>query len=161
MPFDGTSKASAAAQSMIVLALLESVFEGGARWARRTFSAPDGKCCLLGAIDHVRCETGVPDDCAAEYLAGAINKRQSSKGLPPLGEDDARVVITGINRVQEDMGGWRVVRAMRRRCPRLAAVFMAALWPAQLRGLGCRERFLSKPVHIGKFVRSVKELLPA
>jgi hypothetical protein len=93
MPFDGTSKASVAAQSITVLGLLECFFEGGARWARRTYHAPDGKRCLLGAIDHIRCETGVTNDCAAEYLAGAINLRQLSKGLPPLGDRPTETVI--------------------------------------------------------------------
>ena len=86
MPFDGTSKASVAAQSMIVLGMMEPFFDGGARWARRTYCAADGKRCLLGAIDHARCETGLTDDRAAEYLAGAINLRQLSKGLPLLGD---------------------------------------------------------------------------
>jgi hypothetical protein len=93
MPFDGTSKASVATQSMIVLASLESFFEGGVRWARRTYSAPDGKCCLLGAIERIHCDTGITNDCAAEYLATAINMRQSSKGLPPLGDTPTLTVI--------------------------------------------------------------------
>jgi hypothetical protein len=36
MPFDGTSKASVAAQSMTILGMLEPFFAGGARWTRRT-----------------------------------------------------------------------------------------------------------------------------
>jgi hypothetical protein len=96
MPFDGTSKASVAARSMIVLRLLESFFDGGARWARRTYCAPDGKRCLLGAIDHARCETGLTDDRAAEYLAGAINLRQKANGLPPLG-DTPSMTVMGFN----------------------------------------------------------------
>jgi hypothetical protein len=96
MPFDGTSKASIAAQSMVVLGMLESFFEGGARWARRTYCAPDGKRCLLGAVDHARCETGLTDNRATEYLAGAINLRQLSRGLPPLG-DTPSVTVIGFN----------------------------------------------------------------
>jgi len=96
MPFDGAGKTLVATQSMIVLEMIEAFFEGGARWARRTYRSADGKRCLLGAIEHVRGETGLVDNRAAEYLAGAINLRQLSKGLPPLG-DTATVSIIGFN----------------------------------------------------------------
>jgi DNA-binding response OmpR family regulator len=76
-------------------------------------------------------------------------------------QDEPQVVITGINRAQEDMRGWRMARKMRRRCPRVAVLFMAALWPARMRALGCRERFLLKPVALEKFVKTVQELLPS
>ena len=93
MPFDGAGKTLIATQSMIVLGMIEAFFEGGARWARRTYCTTDGKRCLLGAIEHVRGETGLVDNRAAEYLAGAINLRQLSKGLPPLGDTPAMTVI--------------------------------------------------------------------
>ena len=96
MPFDGASKASVAAQSMTILGMLEPFFDGGARWTRRTYCAPDGKRCLLGAIDHARSETGLTDDRATEYLAGAINLWQLSKGLPPVG-DTPSVTVIGFN----------------------------------------------------------------
>jgi len=96
MPFDGASKTLVATQSMIVLGMIESFFEGGVRWARRTFCTGDGKRCLLGAIEHVRGETGFVDNRAAEYLAGAINLRQLSKGLPLLG-DTATVTVIAFN----------------------------------------------------------------
>ena len=96
MPFDGAGKTLVATQSMIVLEMIEAFFEGGARWARRTYRTADGKRCLLGAIEHVRGETGLVDNRATEYLAGAINLRQLSKGLPPLG-DTATVSIIGFN----------------------------------------------------------------
>ncbi len=96
MPFDGTGKTVVATQSTIVLAMIESFFEGGARWARRTYCTADGKRCLLGAIEHVRGETGLVDNRATEYLAGAINLRQLSKGLPPLG-DTVTVTVIGFN----------------------------------------------------------------
>jgi hypothetical protein len=96
MPFDGAGKILLATQSMIVLEMIESFFEGGARWARRTYCTADGKRCLLGAIEHVRDETGLVDNRAAEYLAGAINLRQLSKGLPPLGDTET-VAIIGFN----------------------------------------------------------------
>ena len=96
MPFDGASKTLVATQSMIVLGMIESFFEGGVRWARRTYCTGDGKRCLLAAIEHVRGETGFVDNRAAEYLAGAINLRQLSKGLPLLG-DTATVTVIGFN----------------------------------------------------------------
>jgi hypothetical protein len=96
MPFDGASKTLVATQSMIVLGMIESFFEGGVRWARRTYCTGDGKRCLLGAIEHVRGETGFVDNRAAEYLAGAINLRQLSKGLPLLG-DTATVTVIAFN----------------------------------------------------------------
>jgi hypothetical protein len=96
MPFDGTGKTSVTTQSMVVLGMIESFFEGGARWARRTYCTSDGKRCLLGAIEHVSRETGLVDNRAAEYLARAINLWQLSKGLPPLG-DTATVTVIGFN----------------------------------------------------------------
>jgi hypothetical protein len=96
MPFDGASRSLVATQSLIVLGMIEAFFEDGARWARRTYCTADGKRCLLGAIEHVRGETGLVDNRATEYLAGAINLRQLSKGLPPLG-DTATVTVTGFN----------------------------------------------------------------
>jgi hypothetical protein len=78
MPFDGTSKpsvGSGASQSAIVLHMMEFFFDGGARWARRTYCTDDGKRCLLGALEYVRCETGHRDDRTVQYLARAINLR--------------------------------------------------------------------------------------
>ena len=68
----------------------------GARWARRTYCTDDGKRCLLGALQYVRCETGHRDDRVVQYLARAINLRQLAKGLPPLG-DTNMVTIIGFN----------------------------------------------------------------
>ena len=99
MPFDGTSKQSvglSASQSTIVLNMMEFFFDGGARWARRTYCTDDGKRCLLGALEYVRCETGHHDDRAVQYLAHAINLRQLANGLPPLG-DTNMVTIIGFN----------------------------------------------------------------
>jgi hypothetical protein len=61
---------------------------GGAHIAPRTASDAFSE-----AIDHARCEIGLTDDRAPEYLAGAINLRQLSKGLPPLGDTPAMTVI--------------------------------------------------------------------
>ena len=99
MPFDGTSKRSAgsdASQSTIVLNMMEFFFDGGARWARRTFCTDDGKRCILGALEYVRCEAGQSDDRAVEYIARAINRRQARMLLPPLG-DCNRTTIIGFN----------------------------------------------------------------
>jgi len=38
---------------------------------------------------------------------------------------------------------------------------LRALRPTKLRALGMRERFLTKPVSLLKFVSTVRELLPA
>ena len=74
--------------------------------------------------------------------------------------DAPQVVITRINRTQEDLRGKQIVQDMRNRRPRLAAIFMAAVRPAKLGVLGKRETFLAKPVSMAKFVRTVRELLP-
>ena len=99
MPFDGTSKPSVrsgASPATIVLNMMEFFFDGGARWARRTYCTDDGKRCLLGALEYVRCETGHREDRAVQYLARAINLRQLAKGLPLLGNTNV-VTIIGFN----------------------------------------------------------------
>jgi hypothetical protein len=73
--------------------MMEFFFDGGARWARRTYCTDDGKRCLLGALEYVRCEAGHSDDRAVEYLARAINRRQLSKLLPQLGDCDRNTII--------------------------------------------------------------------
>jgi len=94
MPFDGTRKPSDdASQATVVLNMMESFFDGGARWGRRTYCTEDGKRCLLGALEFARCETGHRDDPALQYLARAINLRQLTKGLPLLGETEPMTVI--------------------------------------------------------------------
>jgi hypothetical protein len=54
------------------------------------------------------------------------------------------------------------VRAMRKRCPLLRVIYMAAIWPARLHrcALGVRDRFVSKPVPLSKLIRTGRELLP-
>jgi hypothetical protein len=76
--------------------MIEIFFDGGARWARRTYCTDDGRRCLLGALEYARCETGHCDDRAVQYLARAINLRQLAKGLPLLGNTDT-VTIMGFN----------------------------------------------------------------
>lgn len=79
-----------------------------------------------------------------------------------LWNDTPQVVITGINRGHdEDLTGFEVVSAIRRKWPQLCAVYLAALWPASLRRekLAASERFLTKPVPISQMIRTVRELL--
>jgi DNA-binding NtrC family response regulator len=107
------------------------------------------------------------DDLLAEVFASAL----AEEGIPAevIADDEAaiaacqpdepQVVITSINRAPEDMKGRSMVAAMRDRCPRIAALFMAAIWPVKLRALGMRERLLPKPVPLPKFVETVQELL--
>jgi hypothetical protein len=82
-----------ATQSTTVLNMMERFFEGGIRWARRTYCTDDGKRCLLGALEYVRCEAARGDDHAVEYLARAIDLRQLSRGLPLLGNSDVLTVM--------------------------------------------------------------------
>ena len=111
------------------------------------------------------------DELLAEVLADALSDASldvtivtDDRNVVGRCEHDVPgVVITSINRHGEDMAGLHLVRAMRRRWPRLSAVYMAALWPAQLdcTTLALRERFLPRPVPMKKFVQTVRELLPA
>jgi DNA-binding NtrC family response regulator len=73
--------------------------------------------------------------------------------------DMPQVVVTGVNRSRDDMRGLQFGRAIRTRCPLLAVIYMAALWPAQL-ALDTHERFLSKPMAMETLVQTVRELLP-
>ena len=109
------------------------------------------------------------DELIAAVLSDALSADGISVAVVPSEEEamrtcrdgSPRVVITGINRRCEDMKGLYFARAMRVRCPWLAVVFMAALWPVKLHrcSLGIRERFLTKPVAMLKLVRTVRELL--
>jgi DNA-binding NtrC family response regulator len=76
-------------------------------------------------------------------------------------EDCPKVVVTSINRQAEDMEGLRLARAVRARCPGIAIVYMAALWPVKLgrNALDERERFINKPPAIENLSRTVRELL--
>jgi hypothetical protein len=101
MPFDGgirrfagvSSADQTARQSALVLAMMESFFDGGARWTRRAYETADGRRCLLGAIRLVRGEIGSSEDRAADYLARAINLWQLRRRLPALGETDHNSII--------------------------------------------------------------------
>ena len=123
---------------------------------------------LKGEMDVLIVER---DELIAEVLSDALSAdgisvaivQNEEEAMRTCRDGSPRVVITGINRRSEDMKGLYFARAMRVRCPRLAVVFMAALWPVKLHrcALGIRERFLTKPVAMVKLVRIVRELLVA
>ena len=71
------------------------------------------------------------------------------------------VVITGMNRSDEDMKGFAAARTLRARWPAVGVVFMAALWPARLcrNALSVRDRFLTKPMRMANMTSAVRELL--
>ena len=110
------------------------------------------------------------DKLLAEVLAAALSEAgldvtvaaDDMKAVECCERDVPAIVITGMNRLGEDMGGLHLVRAMRRRWCRIGAVYIAALWPTQLHrcALALCERFLPKPISINKFVQTVRELLP-
>jgi DNA-binding NtrC family response regulator len=75
--------------------------------------------------------------------------------------DVPRVVITGINRSDEDMKGLEIGRDMHARWPSLAVVYlavvyMAALWPVRLKRLCLYERFHTKPVHMRSLIQAAR-----
>src|SRR5689334_22658207 len=90
--------------------------------------------------------TMVAEVCADALAEEGIEAKVISdeEAVAACEPDAPQVVITRINRTQEDLRGCQIVRAMRNRCPRLAAVFMAVVRPAKLGALGLRERFLTK-----------------
>ena len=107
---------------------------------------------LIGAM--------LTDTLDAEGISAAIASDEEALALSP--DSAPQVVITGINRGHnEDMIGLTVVGAMRRKLPQLCAVYLASLWPVRLRRdmLSPRERFLGKPVCLGRLIRTVRELL--
>ena len=96
----------------------------------------------------------------AEGISAAA--ASDDEALQLLPHEVPRVVITGINRGHnEDMTGLEVVAALRRKWPRICAVYLSALWPLRLSraGLAANERFLPKPVRLAQVVRTVRELL--
>ena len=111
------------------------------------------------------------DELIAEVLATALEEEgieaaivnDDKIALEACEPEAPQVVITGINRRQDDMAGLQLVRSMRKRCPLLRVIYMAAVWPDQLHrcALGVRDRFVSKPVPLSKLIRTVRELLPA
>jgi hypothetical protein len=72
MPFDGTTAKQirrpkcdpTAAQSALVLDMVELFFRDGAKWAHGRWKTPDGKRCLIGAVRFVRRQIGSNADRA-------------------------------------------------------------------------------------------------
>ena len=98
------------------------------------------------------------DALADEGIEAAV-VRDEAEALAACEPDVPQVVVTGINRRRDDMRGLVFGRAIRKRCPLLAVIYMAALWPAQLT-LCAHERFLAKPLPMGALVQTVRELMP-
>jgi DNA-binding NtrC family response regulator len=98
------------------------------------------------------------DALADEGIEAAV-VRDEAEALSACEPDVPQVVVTGINRRRDDMRGLVFGRAIRKRCPLLAVIYMGALWPAQLT-LCAHERFLAKPLPMGALVQTVRELMP-
>jgi CheY-like chemotaxis protein len=98
------------------------------------------------------------DALADEGIEAAV-MRDDAAALAACEPDMPQVVVTGINRRRDDMRGLRFGRAIRNRCPLLAVIYMAAIWPAQLT-LCTHERFLAKPLAMGTLIQTVRELMP-
>jgi hypothetical protein len=79
MPFDARPVVrwplpdNIAAQSVLVLDMVEFYFSGGAQWAQGIGSETGTHLCLLGAVNFVRRELSNCDDRAAEYLERAVD----------------------------------------------------------------------------------------
>jgi len=67
MPFDGTTRPRPSTDEISRayehLVRLEEFFDGGRNWRRGELRDGNGSFCLIGAIDHLRC-----DDLALRYL---------------------------------------------------------------------------------------------
>ena len=121
MPFDGTTPAKpqlaqlAAAQSALVLDVVEVSFRDGAKWARGTYCTLDGRRCLLEAVQFARRQLGVQFDRAPDYLARAIRLRREYYG-------DFHVGTEGTVLAFNDARGrrWRQIAAVIREAKALA-----------------------------------------
>jgi CheY-like chemotaxis protein len=70
------------------------------------------------------------DALADEGIAAAVVP-DDEEALAACQPDMPQVVVTGINRRRDDMRGLQFGRAIRNRCPLLAVIYMAALFPTQ------------------------------
>jgi DNA-binding NtrC family response regulator len=102
---------------------------------------------------------GVILDALADEGIEATVVHDDAEALGACQPDMPPVVITGMNRRGEDMKGLQFGRAIRKRCPLLAIIYMAALLPTQA-ALDTHERFLAKPMGIRTLVQTVRELQP-
>ena len=120
MPFDGTTPAKpllaqiSAAQSALVLGVVEVSFRDGARWARGTYCTPDGRRCLLEAVQFARRQISAQVDRAPDYLARAIRLRR--------GYGDLYLGTEGTVLAFNDARGrkWRQIAAVIRKAKALA-----------------------------------------
>jgi DNA-binding response OmpR family regulator len=111
------------------------------------------------------------DELLAEVIAAALIDdgitvtvvSDEQRALAIFAETGPHVVITGMNRSNEDMKGLAAAHTLRARWPAVGVVFMAALWPARLcrNALSARDRFLTKPVRMATMTHAVRELLSA
>jgi DNA-binding NtrC family response regulator len=102
--------------------------------------------------------TVLADALADEGIDAAVVP-DDDDALATCQPDMPQVVVTGINRRRDDMRGLQFGRAIRKRCPLLAVIYMAALVPTQA-ALNRHERFLTKPVAMKTLIQTVRELLP-
>jgi hypothetical protein len=86
MPFDGTTRPRPSTDEISRayknLVRLEEFFDGGRKWHRGGLRDGRGSFCLIGAMDHLRC-----DDLAFRYLVRVARARHERCpfGQPVLG----------------------------------------------------------------------------
>lgn len=102
-------------------------------------------------------------DALADVAVGiAVASDDAALALVP--HEGPLIVITGMNREHpEDLAGMKLVGRMRKKCPALCVIYLAALWPARLNRhvMTVRERFLEKPVPLAELIGTVRELMRA
>jgi DNA-binding response OmpR family regulator len=102
---------------------------------------------------------GVLLDALADEGIEAAVVPDDVEALGACGREKPQIVLTGMNRRYDDMKGLQLGRAIRRRFPLLAVIYMASMLPTQV-ALDTLERFLAKPMGIRALGRAVRELLP-
>jgi hypothetical protein len=142
MPFDGTTPAKpqlaqiSAAQSALVLDVVEVSFRDGATWARDAYCTFDGRRCLLEAVQLVRRQIGVQFDRAPDYLARAIRLRRGYADS----HADTHATVIAFNDARRR--SWRHIAAVIRKAKALAEADAQHIPPADrhlaiLCELGC------------------------
>jgi hypothetical protein len=131
MPFDGTTPVQpqlaqlAAAQSALVLDVVEVSFRDGAMWTRGTYCTFDGRRCLLEAVQLARRQIGVQLDRAPDYLARAIRLRRGYGGDRYLGSESTVLAFNDARR-----RSWRHIAAVVRKAKALAEADAQHIPPA-------------------------------
>jgi DNA-binding response OmpR family regulator len=101
------------------------------------------------------------DTLAVAGISATVLADEEALRLPL--DQSPRLVITGLNRTnyEDDLTGLMLVSVLRRKWPRMRAIYLAALCPACLsrQALTARERFLRKPIGLGTIIDTVRELL--